>query len=211
MGGERTFRAPLCKGRTCPARGEHAGPCSAGRGKASSSLFRRARGRYLTGPILGQAGGPAAGSGRRVLPLPRSPKPALPARPPAPRPHGTHRPRLQPPIVLHPPPPHCGARSTCPIPAPPLPRARPRAAPRRAALPDSATAASSFSGTRPEPAPRSRSRPELYLVGVGGQEDVELGFCRSIHLGPQWRGRAPRAPRRGCEEGEKWASPRSVA
>lgn len=31
------------------------------------------------------------------------------------------------------------------------------------------------------------------LVGVGGQEDVELGFCRSVHLGPEWRGRAQRA------------------
>lgn len=62
--------------------------------------------------------------------------------------------------------PRCGS-STCPIPPPWLP---------------------------PPPAPRPT--PQLHLVRVGGQQDVELGFCRSIHLGPERRRRATSCPAR---------------
>lgn len=95
------------------------------------------------------------------------------------------RPRLQPsiPPSLHP----SSTRSPDAAAASPARPARPGAATRRAPSPG-----------RPQPrAPRAAHPPPaprpgaLYLVRVRGQEDVELGFCRSIHLGPE--GRGPRA------------------
>lgn len=223
-------RPPLCgKGGTCPDRGGR--PDSVWRGKphfsdpAPRRPRRAPRGRYLTAPLLREPSprpaqpDPARGQ-RAALPgtasarrrRPGRPGPAAPAptgarapaaRPsPSPRPRPRARPRLPPPIPpsIPPPspPPHCGARSTCPG----VPRAAPRhdPGPQPHARPRGAVATRS-----PAPGPRR------YLVGVGGQEDVELGFRRSVHVGPESAGRAPRAARRGREEREKWASLRSVA
>lgn len=123
--------------------------------------------------------GPA--SAPRLAPPPRTARPRLPPSiPPS---------LLHPPT--HPPPPHCGASFTCPapLPAPSLGAAR-RHDPRPAAP---RPASSRSPSKRPLLLPHLPPPRASYLVGVCGQEDVEFGFCRSIHLGPE---RGPRAA--GC-------------
>lgn len=132
----------------------------------------------------------AAARGTAGVPAPPSAA-ALPARPAAPpRPRAGPAPAPVPPLLhpsrlLRP----AAARSTCPSRrrrrrrAPARPLARGAATPARAVRPRA----------RPRRAPH-RPHRQLYLIGVGGQEDIELGFCRSVHLGPEWRGRTPRAP-----------------
>lgn len=99
------------------------------------------------------------------------------------------------------PPPATGA-AACTHPAEPSaappPRRRPRLRPappsfsRRVAAPPPAPSRRPSSRRPPAPGPPS----QLHLVRVGGQQDVELGFCRSIHLGPERRRRATSCPAR---------------
>lgn len=149
--------------------------------------------RHAPGKSVRSAGdAPAApAAGLQGPPEPRGPSPAAgrretPTRP-ASAPAASPSPASCSPF-LHPPSPHCGASFTCPrthsaaAPAPSSghPASRPRAGRPPAPQPPSC------SPGRAAPAPA----PSFYLVGIGGQEDVELGLCRSIHLGPESGGRA---------------------
>lgn len=133
---------------------------------------------------------------------PRSP-PAAPAPLRAPPGPASSRPSLHPSI---PPPPGAPMRRPLHLPVPRRPPAR---GPPRAAPPAPAVRSLALHAPRTRLLPPAPGRSTLYESVA--RRMLNSASAAAFISGRRAGGRAPRAPRRGCEEGEKWASPRSVA